>query len=345
MTQPHGPQWPGHWAGAVPPRRPSRGPAIAAVVSGAALAVVILVIALTVPGGDDRPSAGSGFRSYPGATTSDASPSPSPSGPAETTTTMSPPAPTTTLPSPSAAPGPRKVLKLADHPLLRDPEAGLQNLACHLPAWRSDQASAEAFFTAARRCLDAAWRPLLEHYDLPFSSPELHFPKRSSFQTECGTIQVGIATAAYYCENDLYVPFAGLQTDQYGDSPGVYLALFAHEYGHHVQELAGIMDAAWERIYAVGQDSPAGQEMSRRKELQAQCFSGMFLGSHVERGGSITREMYENAWRDQDTRGDDTSGTHDHGSNAHYAGWWRTGAVHNRIAQCNTFAAAPADVS
>jgi predicted metalloprotease len=248
-------------------------------------------------------------------------------------------------PSASTATGPQKVLKLADHPILSDQSAGLRNLACTLPPWQSTQAGAEAFFTAASKCLDNAWGPFLKAYNLPFTSPSLHFPTGASFETECGTIQVGIATAAYYCENNLYVPFRGLQTDQYGNNPGVYLALFAHEYGHHVQEVAGLMDAAWQKIYEAGQNSPAGLEMSRRKELQAQCFSGMFLGAHVDQGGSVNRDMYNKAWNDQETRGDNTSRSHDHGTNAHYASWWRAGATSTRISDCNTFSAPSSEVS
>lgn len=239
----------------------------------------------------------------------------------------------------------QKILKLADHPILQDPNAGLQNIVCVLPDWQSTEAGAEAFFTAATRCLNEAWGPFLEYYHLPFVPPTLSFPTGNSFQTACGNITVGVATAAYYCDDNLYVPYRGLQTDQYGDNPGVYLALIAHEYGHHVQEVAGIMDAVWQQIYRDGPFSPSGLDLSRRKELQAQCFSGMFLGAVVDRGGSITRDMYEKAWRDQDTRGDNTSGSHDHGTNAHYASWWRVGAQYNRIAKCNTFAAPTSDVS
>jgi len=238
-----------------------------------------------------------------------------------------------------------KILKLADHPMMQDQNAGLQNIICTLPTWHSDEESAELFFTAATRCLNDAWGPFLEYYHLPFVAPTLHFPTGTSFQTACGTIAVGVATAAYYCDNNLYVPYRGLQIDQYGDDPGVYLALIAHEYGHHVQEIAGIMDAVWQQIYADGQLSPTGLDLSRRKELQAQCFSGMFLGAVVNRGGSISQDMYAKAWRDQDTRGDNTSGSHDHGTNAHYATWWRAGAQYNRITKCNTFAAPGSDVS
>ncbi|SFQ17261.1 hypothetical protein SAMN05421810_10535 [Amycolatopsis arida] len=327
-----------------PPAPRRTGPVVAAALAVVAVLVVsaVVVVSLVVGGGDQ--AADAGYPDYPAAT---GLPEPSPSS--STTATTSTGSTSTTgrprMSSPVTPTGPRKVFALADHPLLRDPRAGLPNHTCHLPTWRSDPRSAQAFFTAASDCLDAAWRPLLERYDLPFVSPALHFPSGPSFTTECGTIQVGIATAAYYCENNLYVPFAGLQTDQYGDNPGVYLALFAHEYGHHVQEVSGLMDAAWERIYEAGQNSQEGLEMARRKELQAQCFSGMFLGAHVDRGGSITRDMYNRAWHDQETRGDDTSGTRDHGSNANYAAWWRAGAKDNRIVACNTFAAPSSAVS
>jgi predicted metalloprotease len=71
----------------------------------------------------------------------------------------------------------------------------------------------------------------------------------------------------------------------------------------------------------------------------------MFLGAHVDQGGSVTREMFDKAWNDQETRGDNTSGSHDHGTNAHYADWWRAGARSDRIAACNTFSAPSSAVS
>ncbi|GAB2981601.1 hypothetical protein GCM10017788_63480 [Amycolatopsis acidiphila] len=214
-----------------------------------------------------------------------------------------------------------------------------------MPGWPSSPAASQAFFTAAAQCLNARWGALLASMDLPFHAPQLEFPTGASFTTACGTIDVGLATAAYYCKDHLYVPYRGLQTDQYRNKPGVYLALFAHEYGHHVQDLVGLMDAAWEVIYTDGQDSAAGLDMSRRKELQAQCFSGMFLGSTANRGGTVTQSVFDVAWNDQETRGDNTSGSHDHGTNAHYAAWWRKGAQSDRLAQCNTFAAPAGDVS
>ncbi|MFD9896023.1 neutral zinc metallopeptidase [Amycolatopsis sp. NPDC059027] len=323
-----------------PPPRRSPG-AIIGICLGAVAVLVLGLVAIVALNKNDTPVASTGYQNTPSPSAPSELPPAGASSPQSATATA-PPSMSSSAPSNE---GPQKILKLADHPILLDKNAGLQNRVCDLPPWQSTQSGAEAFFTAASNCLNAAWGPFLQAYHLPFTPPSLHFPTGASFETECGTIQVGIATAAYYCENNLYVPFRGLQTDQYGNNPGVYLALFAHEYGHHVQEVAGLMDAAWQKIYEAGQNSPAGLEMSRRKELQAQCFSGMFLGAHVDQGGTVTRDMYNKAWNDQETRGDNTSHSRDHGTNAHYAAWWRAGATNNRIADCNTFAAPASEVS
>jgi predicted metalloprotease len=324
-----------------PPRQKSSG-AIVAICLGAVAVLVLGVVAIIALKGPDNTTANAGVQGTSEPPVQQQIP---PSGSSAPSSELPGSSPSSTDKSSPNSAGPQKILKLADHPILQDPAAGLKNRVCTFPPWQSNQAAAEAFFTAAGKCLDAAWGPFLGYYQLPFEPPTLHFPTGASFDTACGTIQVGISTAAYYCENNLYVPFRGLQTDQYGNNPGVYLALFAHEYGHHVQEVAGLMDAAWQKIYEVGPTSPTGLEMSRRKELQAQCFSGMFLGAHVDQGGSLTRTMFDKAWNDQETRGDNTSGSHDHGTNAHYAAWWRAGAKSNRIADCNTFAAPASEVS
>ncbi|MDV6013833.1 neutral zinc metallopeptidase [Haloechinothrix sp. LS1_15] len=293
---------------------------------GACLALLASGVVVGVLGGEDRPAA---ERAVPedGPVEAHRAPGDSGSGAAGS-------------PPDDAEP----VEKLDDHPLLADPDIGLPNRKCELPGWQSTPEAAEEFFRAATECLNAAWEPVLRAHDLPFESPSLVFPDSSRFTSECGQVTVNVETAAYYCKGEIFLPFEGLQTQQYGDQAGVYLALLGHEYGHHVQELAGIMDAVWDEIYTVGVHSEAGQEMSRRKELQAQCFSGMFLGSHVELG-SVSRDMYEQAWADQETRGDDTSGGRDHGSNENYATWWRDGAQHNSIAGCNTFTASSEAVS
>ncbi|HVV10764.1 neutral zinc metallopeptidase [Amycolatopsis sp.] len=345
MSQPPYGQWPPHQQWGPYPLRPPVKKYNTPLIVAVTLATVVLVslgvviVVLAVP-----PSGGSSAAAYDTSisTTTEATSTTRSSRASTTRSTSSSSSATTTT---VTAGGPHKVITLEDHPLMANPNAGLSNAPCSVPGWPSSPAASEAFFTAAAQCLDARWGELLEALDLPFHAPQLEFPTGSSFTTDCGTIDVGLATAAYYCKDHLYVPYKGLQTDQYGNQPGVYLALFAHEYGHHVQDLVGLMDAAWQVIDADGQNSAGGLDMSRRKELQAQCFSGMFLGSTANHGGTVTQKVFDAAWNDQETRGDNTSGSHDHGTNAHYAAWWRKGAQSDRIAQCNTFSASSSEVS
>jgi predicted metalloprotease len=154
------------------------------------------------------------------------------------------------------------------------------------------------------------------------------------------------AVAAFYCseDNTLYMPFGGLQTDMYGAHPGVYLAVLAHEYGHHVQAMSGVLGAYGQARYDAGVDSEAGLELSRRLELQAQCFSGMFLAASYGRG-SVDDNILNEARTSQD-RGDHNPGMpRDHGTDQHAIAWWEQGAQLNRTFQCNTWLSPPEDVA
>lgn len=333
--------------GLPPPARPSRGP-ILAIVLVAVLLLGLAAIGLSHLGGS-RPAADGGAGATP--TTSEPTTTTSPTRTTRRTTTTPPPTTTrrtttTSRPPTSTTPaGPQAVLKLADNPLFD--VGGLPATDCPLSRWSTDPAGAERFFRSALPCLDAAWAPVMRAAGLPFSSPAVAFPPGTSFNTPCGNQSIG-HIVAFYCGRDqtLYVPFSGLQTEQYGAHPGVYLALFAHEYGHHVQALSGILSAYTTERYAKDNGDSgnnAGWELSRRLELQAQCFSGLFLAATSGRGdvdGNITHE----AQTSQD-RGDHSGPPLDHGTDDHTIGWWNTGFQRNSLAQCNTWAASTADVA
>ncbi|MGL6235256.1 MAG: neutral zinc metallopeptidase [Segniliparus sp.] len=221
-------------------------------------------------------------------------------------------------------------------------EGGLDPVDCALPQWSDDPASMRAFFTAERDCLDAAWTPLLARHGVPSASPALAFPDSIPFASPCGDVKEDVI-AAIYCEADdtLYVPLTGLQTNIFGNHSGVYAALLAHEYGHHVQMLTGITRQAVELLSSRKAGQPQGLEMSRRIELQAQCFSGMFLGAEAERG-AIARTTLAEARVSQQGRGD--TGLSDHGTSAHVLSWWERG-TNNKVADCNTFSASNEDVA
>ncbi|WP_040794013.1 neutral zinc metallopeptidase, partial [Nocardia higoensis] len=152
--------------------------------------------------------------------------------------------------------------------------------------------------------------------------------------------------AAFYCpaNKTIYMPISQLQTDLFGDNWVVYLSVFAHEYGHHVQAMSGILTKANRERVEAGARSDRGLELSRRIELQAQCFDGMYLGSSQE-AGALSSSQISLAIRDANGRGDGPTDSPDHGSSENSGSWFEIGVDHNRTAQCNTFAAPAEAVS
>jgi uncharacterized protein len=257
------------------------------------------------------------------------------------TTTTTTTSRTTTRTTPA---GPQPVFKLGDNPFFAG-DNGTPAVTCSLARWQTNPQAAATFFASAMPCLEAAWVPVLQRAGLPYNPPALEVPADSTVRSPC-TGSEGRSFAAFYCPRNqtIYMPFGSLQTDMYGAHPGVYLAVLAHEFGHHLQTVTGIMDAYWDARYEAGADTEVGLEMSRRNELNAQCLSGMFLAATYPRG-SVDRNILQEARTTQD-RGDHNPGEpRDHGSDQHYIAWWEQGAQRNRSYACNTWLAPSGDVS
>lgn len=110
--------------------------------------------------------------------------------------------------------------------------------------------------------------------------------------------------------------------------------VLAHEYGHHVQQLSGIMTAFNSRKY---KNAKAVLPELRKIELQAECLSGAFLGS---------------VWRSLDRRESDfryvlnaAYSTATHGTAKNIAYWLTRGFQQDSPGACNTFTAPRSRVS
>ena len=162
--------------------------------------------------------------------------------------------------------------------------------------------------------------------------------------TECGaaTSQVG----PFYCPLDqrIYIDlgfYDDLET-HFGAEGGPLAEMYviAHEYGHHVQNLLGLLDA--------GRDAGA-EGGAVRTELQADCFAGVWAGNAVDTGflEPISREQLNQALDAAAAIGDDRiqermQGQVDphnwtHGSSEQRQEWFTTGFESGSADSCDTF--------
>jgi uncharacterized protein len=174
---------------------------------------------------------------------------------------------------------------------------------------------------------------------------------RDSIQSSCGSAQA--ATGPFYCPEDqrvyLDLGFFDELSKRFG-APGDFAQAYvvAHELGHHVQKLLGLMPSS-NRGPRTGEGSA-----SVAIELQADCFAGIWGHAASESGrfqaGHVELEPgdADEALRAASAIGDDrlqklTTGRvmpdrFTHGSSAQRVEWFKRGMDSGDPAACNTSA-------
>lgn len=124
--------------------------------------------------------------------------------------------------------------------------------------------------------------------------------------------------------------------------------VIAHEVGHHVQNLLGILPKAREAQQASG-DRAAANRIQVRVELQADCFAGIWANQSNQRWNSIEPGDIEAALQTAAAIGDDrlqkqargyvVPDSFTHGTSAQRQRWFTTGFKSGKVSSCNTFAA------
>jgi len=215
------------------------------------------------------------------------------------------------------------------------------------PAPPKDDPAAR-FVSLVLRSTEQVWTDVFRESGRTYQPPKLVLFS-GSWPTACGQGQS--AMGPFYCPEDrkVYIDLSFYRVlEQKLGAPGQFAQAYvvAHEVGHHVQNLLGIM----EKVDAIrGRDRAQANALSVRVELQADCFAGVWAArSQKENGWRLDPGDIESALNAAAQIGDDTlqrrtQGTivpesFTHGTSAQRVNWFKRGVEGGSIDNCNTFA-------
>jgi hypothetical protein len=166
-------------------------------------------------------------------------------------------------------------------------------------------------------------------------------------QSGCGGARA--AMGPFYCPSDkkIYLDtsfFDEMQRKYGGGGDFAYAYVIAHEVGHHVQDLLGILDRADDAKQS-GSRTQANA-ISVRIELQADCFAGVWAANANKKWNLIDQNDIQRAVATAQAIGDDTlqkaargyavPDSFTHGSSAMRQKWLMTGLQSGQVDSCNT---------
>ena len=192
-----------------------------------------------------------------------------------------------------------------------------------------------------------SWRTILpDQAGVQYRDPTLVLYSGTG-RSACGTAQS--AMGPFYCPGDQKLYLDQSFFDELGQkfgAPGDFAAAYviAHEIGHHVQNLLGVLDqanAAQERG-----SKRDGNAVQVRVELQADCFAGVWANANktlIEQG-DVDEAMAAAAAVGDDRLQKQSQGvvipdSFTHGSSAQRTRWFKRGLDSGRLDQCDTFRA------
>ena len=171
-----------------------------------------------------------------------------------------------------------------------------------------------------------------------------------SGQTQSGCGGAQSAMGPFYCPVDrkLYLDtsfFQDMQAKMGGGGDFAYAYVIAHEVGHHVQNLVGLLPKVQQAEQQA--DKTEANNLSVRTELMADCLAGAWANHMNQRHDNLTDADLQQAVNTATAIGDDrlsraagrsaVPDSFTHGSSAQRVKWLSTGFRSGTIASCNTF--------
>lgn len=174
---------------------------------------------------------------------------------------------------------------------------------------------------------------------------------RGQVSTACGA--ASSAMGPFYCPGDRLVYldlefFQEMDTRFHAKGDFARAYVIAHEVGHHVQNLLGVMNKV-DAARARGAAMEGATGLSVRQELQADCFAGVWANRSQAQLNWLQEGDIDAALNAASQVGDDTlqrqargyvvPDSFTHGTAVQRSRWFKNGFGSGDIRSCNTFAA------
>jgi predicted metalloprotease len=203
---------------------------------------------------------------------------------------------------------------------------------------------------------EVTWKNIFAQDGRTYLAPVLVL-YRGSTDARCGG-QAQSAMGPFYCPSDqkVYLDttfFREIETRFRGcEGKSCQFAqayVIAHEVGHHVQNLLGILPKVQQQQQNV-RSRAEGNHLQVQVELQADCLAGVWANRSNEQWNLLQPGDVEAALRTAAAIGDDTlqkraqgyvvPDSFTHGTSEQRQRWFTTGLKSGTVSSCNTFAAA-----
>jgi predicted metalloprotease len=205
--------------------------------------------------------------------------------------------------------------------------------------------------------IDDRWTEIFQAAGQTYTGPRIVLFRNVTNGGRCGMAQS--AMGPFYCPPDRQIFldtgfFREVETRFHGcqGSACKFTAAYiiAHEAGHHVQNLLGILPRVTQQQQAAGSKA-AANALQVRVELQADCLSGIWVNrEEKKRPGFIEPGDIDGALATASAIGDDTlqrqatgrvvPDSFTHGSAEQRKRWFMTGYQQGTLKACDTFSAA-----
>ena len=202
--------------------------------------------------------------------------------------------------------------------------------------------------------IDDRWTEIFQADGKSYRGPRIVLFRNVTNGGRCGRAQS--AMGPFYCPPDKQIFldtgfFREVETKFRGCSGSAckFTAAYiiAHEAGHHIQNLLGILPRATQAQQQAGSKAEANA-IQVKIELQADCFSGIWVNRELKkRPGFLEAGDIDAALQTASAIGDDTlqrqtqgrvvPDSFTHGSAAQRKQWFMTGYQNGTVAACNTF--------